>query len=342
MASVFPRGDTFYVEFRVDGKVVKRSTKVKVKDGIRKAKAAAEAMLKGQSFVIDEDEAIAGRMTLKQALDKLYRLKWSKQKDEIGPVQKGKVLLEILGQDIYLDEINSLAVSNLHEELFNRNISPATINRYSAVLKLVFNTATGQWGQAIAKPYVQRYKEKSGRLRYLSDDEEKILLEVAIAEGRREYSLLFTCLLDTGMRFSELNDLQYADINFDDNSIHCWRNKGDRPRTIPMTKRVYTVLWERKQLYGGLHPFNLSYDMAHTVFNKFKVAIKKTEDNDLCIHALRHTCASRLVQRGVDLYTVKEILGHSSIQVTEKYAHLNKNSIKQAMVVLEHSTTSEY
>jgi len=59
------------------------------------------------------------------------------------------------------------------------------------------------------------------------------------------------------------------------------------------------------------------------------------KDNEFCIHALRHTCASRLVNAGVDLYVVKELLGHSSIQITERYAHLNPVKLVQAMEVLE-------
>ena len=339
MASVFARGDTYYVEYRVNGKIKKRSTRVKVKDGIRKARQAAEALLQGQAYNVTEDKDNERRMTLKEALDRVYKQKWSKNKDTVGPLQKAKVLKEILGEDTYLDEIDSLAISNLQDELSDRNISPTTINRYMAVLKLVFNMATEMWGQSLKKPYIPRHKEKKGRLRYLTDDEEQFLEDYLVqSEDKLVYSELFTCLLDTGMRFAELNELQYDDINFDDNVIHCWRNKGDRPRTIPMTDRVYTILWQQKKLYGGTHPFRLSYDTAHNLFTKFKKALGKEDDNDLCIHALRHTCASRLVQRGVELYTVKEILGHSSIQVTEKYAHLNSESIKAAMQKLQPKT----
>lgn len=58
-------------------------------------------------------------------------------------------------------------------------------------------------------------------------------------------------------------------------------------------------------------------------------------DSEFVIHALRHTCASRLVNAGVDLYVVKEWLGHSSIQMTEKYAHLNPDKLVHAANVLE-------
>ena len=340
MATVFARGDMYYVEYRLDGKVKKRSTKVKVSEGLRKARKASEAIIKGESLENDNDDK--GKMRLKEAIDKAYRQKWSKNKDDVGPMQKARVILEVLGKDIFLDEIDSLAVSNLQEELFERNISPATINRYSSVLKLIFNLAVEQWGLKLSKPHIPKHKERKGRLRYLSDDEEVFLLDYLVnKENKLEYAHLFACLLDTGMRFSELNDIQYEDINLDEQAIHCWRNKGDRPRTIPMTERVYNILSERKKLYGGLQPFGCSYDSVHHYFIKSKIALGKEDDNDLCIHSLRHTCASRLVQRGVDLYIVKEILGHSNITVTEKYAHLKQDSLRKAMAVLESTATTK-
>jgi site-specific recombinase XerD len=63
--------------------------------------------------------------------------------------------------------------------------------------------------------------------------------------------------------------------------------------------------------------------------------MKLEMDSEFVIHSLRHTCASRLVIAGIDLYVVKEWLGHSSIQITERYAHLNPAKLVQAVEVLE-------
>ena len=58
-------------------------------------------------------------------------------------------------------------------------------------------------------------------------------------------------------------------------------------------------------------------------------------DKQFVLHALRHTCASRMVQAGVDLYSIKEILGHSTIKVTERYAHLSPARLRSAIDALE-------
>ena len=59
------------------------------------------------------------------------------------------------------------------------------------------------------------------------------------------------------------------------------------------------------------------------------------DDKEFIMHALRHTCATRLVNRGIDLYVVKEFLGHSTIQVTERYAHLSPDKLAHAAEILD-------
>jgi site-specific recombinase XerD len=68
--------------------------------------------------------------------------------------------------------------------------------------------------------------------------------------------------------------------------------------------------------------------------NKAKKALE-IEDKELVAHAMRHTCASRLIEKGVDLYTVSKVLGHSNIAVTERYSHLQLAAVESAIAKLE-------
>ncbi len=143
----------------------------------------------------------------------------------------------------------------------------------------------------------------------------------------------FEALVDTGMRLSELLDLRYEDVNFTSNLISIWVNKGDRPRSIPMTGRVRTILEERH--INNSKPFIITVDETERAWQWVRAKIGLEGDSEFVIHALRHTCASRLVNAGVDLYVVKEWLGHSTIQITEKYAHLNPVKLVHAVEALE-------
>ena len=128
--------------------------------------------------------------------------------------------------------------------------------------------------------------------------------------------------------------LHYDDINFETNLISIWINKGERPRSIPMTERVKTILQTRK-INGAAKPFTIDIHQAGNAWDWPRKEMGYMDDPEFLLHALRHTCASRLVNAGVDLYVVKEWLGHSTIQITEKYAHLDPDKLTHAANALE-------
>lgn len=111
-------------------------------------------------------------------------------------------------------------------------------------------------------------------------------------------------------------------------------NKGDRPRSIPMTRRTRIILEERHHITRS-KPFTISVDEAERAWQWVRAKMGLEREAEFCIHMLRHSCASRLVNAGVDLYVVKEWLGHSSIQITERYAHLNPMKLVHAVEMLE-------
>jgi integrase len=101
-----------------------------------------------------------------------------------------------------------------------------------------------------------------------------------------------------------------------------------------MTKRVASVL-KRRSEGNASKPFNLTPYQSDKAWAWAREQMGLKNDTEFIIHALRHTCASRLVNAGVDLYVVKEWLGHSSIQVTERYAHLAPRKLAHAATILD-------
>ena len=100
-----------------------------------------------------------------------------------------------------------------------------------------------------------------------------------------------------------------------------------------MTRRVRIILFNRKR--GNDRPFTLSIDQAEKAWNWVRFKMGLMNDSEFLLHALRHTCATRLLNLGVDIYVVKEWLGHSSITITERYAHLNPVKLINAAAALE-------
>ena len=330
--SIYKRGKMFYMNFTVNGQRVFKSTGKFTKKEAKQVEANERQKMLEQVKLTPQQKA--ANTLLSEAIDQVYQSRWKTNKDGEFTYSRAIRLIKLIG-DIQVAKINQEVVETLTAKLDKTNITPATVNRYLAILKTILRNKNQQWD------FIKLRKERKGRIRVISREEEQQIASIlrSSATGPRnlhydDMADLVLILVDTGMRLSELLNLNYEDINFISNLISIWVNKGDRPRSIPMTKRVRAIL-EYRQVSNNVKAFTLSICQDE---NSWKIVRKKMmleSDKEFVIHALRHTCASRLVNGGVDLYVVKEMLGHGSIQITERYAHLNPVKLVQAVEVLE-------
>jgi len=154
--------------------------------------------------------------------------------------------------------------------------------------------------------------------RILSDEEAERLIESS-GESLRPVVIV---ALNTGMRKSEILDLKWKDVNFRHRFIYVERSKNYRSRKIPMNSAVYEEL-RKLRLNRSKYVFTQkkSSKRLRCVASAFTIACRKVGFEGLRFHDLRHTFATNLVINGIDLVTVKEILGHSDISMTVRYSH---------------------
>ena len=215
--------------------------------------------------------------------------------------------------------------------LRERGNSNATINRKMAALQKLLRKAF-KMGDIHSLPEFRRQKERAGRLRFLTYEEEQLLFG-AIGDKSADAHALCIFLVDTGCRLGEALGLRWADI--DQRRVTFWITKSGRSRTVPLTARASkAVIGQRGRPRG---PFR--HIMAHrfrAVWNAAKNETGFAGDRDLVPHTLRHTCASRLVQGGIDIRRVQMWLGHQTLQMTMRYAHLATHDLDKCVAVLEH------
>ena len=326
--SVFKKGKIFYTDFVIDGVRVCKSTRKTTKKEAKQFEASERAKLLSDAT----PQQKLAKLTLQDAIEQTYNQKWKNNKDSMGSYGRAMLLLEHMG-NVSLVSIRDHAVEDLIRKLEATGISVATINRYLATLKTVLKH------HRLQADFIKLRKEKNGRIRVLSKEEEVRAVELLRgADGKKSYYAdaadMVMVLVDTGMRLSELLNLKCEDINLAANLITIWINKSDRPRSIPMTNRVRTIMVVRQHA-SSTKPFSISIDQAERAWKWVRAEMGLDGEAQFCWHMLRHTCASRLVNAGVDLYVVKEWLGHSSIQITERYAHLNPSKLSDAIRFLE-------
>ena len=135
-------------------------------------------------------------------------------------------------------------------------------------------------------------------------------------------------LLDTGARHGEICTLEWDKVNLDQKSIALWRPKVRNESVIYMTDRVLDVLTRRHATKSGKFIFQSKSGSARNhITHTFKKAFKRAGISGCTAHTLRHTHATRLIQHGMNLYEVKEILGHADIKTTMRYAHIEKQTV---------------
>ena len=205
-----------------------------------------------------------------------------------------------------------------------RELSPATVNRYMALLKTVFNKAI-EWGKTKYNPVqgIKQFKE-THRIRFLTDEEEERLEAVF----HKEYWPWLEIALHTGMRRAEQFELRWDNINFQTRTLTIMLSKHGEIRHIPMNDRVMEILRSLPSRLNSPWVFTSSngetpMDANNFIRRIFMPALRKAEIQDFRWHDLRHTFASRLVMDGTDLRTVQELMGHKTIAMTTKYAHLS-------------------
>jgi len=205
----------------------------------------------------------------------------------------------------------------------------ATVNREIACLKHVFNMAI-KWKKAWSNPVreVSFYKEPKGSMRILSREEQKLLLSAC---GDYLKPIVLTAL-NTGMRKGEILNLTWDKVDFEKELITIEETKTGEYRVIPMNSELTNVLKNVKRI--GEYVFCRSDGRPYVKMeNGFPAAVKRAGIPHIRFHDLRHTFATRYAERG-DILTLKEILGHKTIEMTLRYAHATLNRKRKCMEML--------
>jgi integrase len=207
---------------------------------------------------------------------------------------------------------------------------PATVNRVACRLRHMFNRAV-DWELLDQSPMrgIKFLPENNARLRYLSREECDRLVESCIAPHIRA---IVTVALHTGMRSGEIRSLQWRDLDFDSGFIIIRDSKNGEPRHVPMDSSVVNLFRNYPRTPGSELVFtNAAGSRLEWVQHGFRKALARAGISDLHFHDLRHTFASFWMTRGGELYALKDILGHKTIAMTQRYAHLSP-AYKRAMV----------
>ncbi len=239
--------------------------------------------------------------------------------------------------DRLIDEYKPSDVECFKNNQIELKVSKISVNIWLRGVKSVLGFAVKhEW---LTKNPVQRSLEFSipqSPPVYPSKEELKTLLGIVKEPVLKD--LFFLASL-TGLRLSEILNLKWDMVDFEKRQLvvantDTFTTKTGKMRTVPMHDQVFALLSNRKGNVDeyvfckkGGFPFLKNY-----VSKKFKDAVRKAKLSEkLHFHSLRHACGSFLVDAGVSLYVVQNILGHSNISTTQIYSHLSQNTLHESV-----------
>ena len=304
------RGDVWQADTLVEGKRVRKSFPTR-----------EEAEQFEARHVVVQD--MCGPVFADLAIDL-----WNGTKDEKNCLRISRELAERIGETKRVSQITTLDIDDLVRGLKAQGNKVGTINNKLARLSKLLKRSMrrGLLKEMVEIEFLD--ETKTGRIRFLTWAEQEAIFS-HLPEPYLSYAVF---LVETGCRFSEPMQVRWSDI--DRRQVVLWDTKGGEPRKVPLTPEAAAVVpWTRESLAQG--PF---FDMDYHSFRRHWNAAKKRagllKDKQVVPHVLRHTCASRLVQAGVDLRRVQKWLGHADIQMTLKYAHLAPDDLFSVIPVV--------
>ena len=235
-------------------------------------------------------------------------------KDKLGAYTLATVTPDLIGR--HRDQLQS-----------KEGLAPGTVNRYLSALSKAFSNAVREWHWIQDNPLarVSKKTEPRGIVRYLSDDERKALLDACRKSERPELYMIVLFALTTGMRRGELLGLRWPDLDLERRVavLHNTKN-GDR-RSVPIVPEVAELLREHGKVRRLDDDLVFARNGAESVWfdTQWYAALKAAKVKDFRFHDLRHTAASYLAMSGASVPELAAVLGHRTLQMVKRYAHLS-------------------
>jgi integrase len=348
MGTIRKRGETFQADWTVNGERKRKTFKLH-----REAKEFLSRVDVGVADGTYVDPGLFKKNTLQMLIDRYV--------ETFGRTQRGfdnskthhiKKIAAFIGGDTLLVSIRKNHLQDFRNHLENtdsrhgRPFTVASINRVLSCFSHMMNCAV-EWEMIPQAPFrkaskILRKPENNRIDRFLSAEEISRLVDAC--DGYLKD--LVICAINSGLRFSEIINLQWSQVR--GGFIYLTHTKSDKPRQIPLNTELETLFKQIRQREGLRSDFVFTRK-GRPIGNNMAAAFKKVceraglkfgrQGGGVTFHILRHTFASHVAMKTGSLKLVKDLLGHSELSTTERYAHLTEKAYKDAVDALNGLTS---
>ena len=321
---IYKVGNKYYIDFYADGRRIRKPVGRK-RDAENALTAVKADILRGE-YKFKKDRKIRFEDFAREYLEyaKINKKSWWRDQTSLNK------LIPFFG-DMLLSKI-TVAHIEKYKKIRLDEVKPATINRDLACLKHMFTIAE-KLGKYDGKNPVKETKflqERQYVMKILDREEIARLINASTGYLRA----MIVLALNTGMRRGEIFNLRWSDVDFVEDYIYIKKTKSNVMRKIPMNSVARSTLKNIERENELVFPSPKTKLPFKDIWPVFQKVCKKAGIKDLRFHDLRHSAATIMVMSGVDLVTVSQILGHSTIQMTMRYAHPTPENKRKAVNAL--------
>lgn len=334
---LYKRGSVWWMSFTCQGKQIKKTT------GTDDKKLAMRIFDKVKGEVAERKwfERLPGEdLTFKEMMERYMAEHSARNKAPKSHLRDKSLRDHLIGHfgEMTLAEITPNHISEYKTRRREEGASPRTLNYELALMSHAFNLAIKDWEWVRENPLkkVSREKVNNQIERWLTFEEQKILLD----KSPKWLQEIILFAVNTGLRQNEILDLKWSQVDLSRKTVTILEQKNQGKDTLPLNEDGSKVLKERSKIRESV--------TDHVFFNGngkkiddgdlrrgFYLAVKKGGLKHLRFHDLRHTFATRLIQAGVDLYTVQKLGRWKNISMVMRYAHHYPESLRSGVKVLD-------
>ncbi len=341
MATIFKRTasdgkSSYQVKVRLKGYPAETGTFERLTDAKKWASATESAMREGRHFKTGE----AKRRTMNELIDRYIQ--------DVLPGKPKNIRIQTQQLTWWRDQIGAYTLADITPSLIaefrdklaggetvrGTQRSPATVNRYLAALSHALSIAVNEWEWLDDSPMrkVRKPTESRGRVRFLTDDERPRLLQACKESGNPYLYLVVVLALSTGMRQGEIMGLTWDNVDLIKGRAILHETKNGERRAVAITGHALDMLKElgkvrridSKLIFPSKEITPQKPQKPMDLRAPWETALKKAEISDFKFHDLRHSAASYLAMNGASLAEIAEVLGHKTLQMVKRYAHLSE------------------
>ncbi|KWH40083.1 tyrosine-type recombinase/integrase [Burkholderia stagnalis] len=230
-------------------------------------------------------------------------------------------------RDPVVDRFSAETFASYRAERISAGVSASNMNRELAYLRAMFNELSrlGAWVKPNPLAKLRQFKVQERELSYLTVEQIALLFAELDSARNKHVQLVTKLALSTGARWSEAEGLQITQIH--DGFVQFAKTKSGKVRSVPIADSLVAELRTHHKKHGTLNR------VFGTAWSAFREAIERAEidlPDGQMTHSLRHTFASHFIMAGGNILTLQKILGHQSLTMTMRYAHLAPDHLQEA------------